>query len=213
MKIYTKIIYEWLDGKLVEQSSDSFEYKGDLTLCGGGGGGGGTIAQTIDKADDFATDPIGTTTDAISNVGEQVDDAITDPVGTVTDTASDALQTAGDSLSGEIENIATTTTTNLAPVTEAVSSMGTGSGGTLGDIAGGAAYYGNLVTENISAAGDFIGEKAQELSNFINPASGGEIVQLDKKDAFKGAKIKKDKKDLGVNKAKQRARSSLRISK
>ena len=112
---------------MVEQSSDSFEYKGDLTLCGGGGGGGGTIAQTIDKADDFATDPIGTTTDAISNVGEQVDDAITDPVGTVTDTASDALQTAGDSLSGEIEKIATTTTTNQATDTTAVSSKGTGS--------------------------------------------------------------------------------------
>ena len=50
MKIYTKIIYEWLDGKLVEQSSDSFEYKGDLNLCGGGVGGLGSIAQTIDKA-------------------------------------------------------------------------------------------------------------------------------------------------------------------
>ena len=52
MKIYTKIIYEWLDGKLVEQSSESFEYEGELTLCGvggGGGGGGGTAHQIVKK--------------------------------------------------------------------------------------------------------------------------------------------------------------------
>ena len=41
MKIYTKIIYKWIDGQLVETSSESFEYEGNLTLCGGGGGGGG----------------------------------------------------------------------------------------------------------------------------------------------------------------------------
>lgn len=41
MKIYTKINYKWLDGQLVKTSSKSFEYEGDLTLCGGGGGGGG----------------------------------------------------------------------------------------------------------------------------------------------------------------------------
>ena len=45
MKIYTKIIYEWLDDHLVEKSSESFEYEGDLTLCSTGGGGGGTIGQ------------------------------------------------------------------------------------------------------------------------------------------------------------------------
>ena len=41
MKIYTEINYKWLDSQLVKTSSKSFEYEGDLTLCGGGGGGGG----------------------------------------------------------------------------------------------------------------------------------------------------------------------------
>ena len=40
MKIYTEINYQWVDGKLVELSSKSFEYSGNLILCGGGGGGG-----------------------------------------------------------------------------------------------------------------------------------------------------------------------------
>lgn len=37
MKIYTEIIYEWTDGGLKEVSSESFDYEGDLILCGGGG--------------------------------------------------------------------------------------------------------------------------------------------------------------------------------
>ncbi len=41
MKIYTEVNYKWIDGSLVQTSSESFDYTGDLTLCGGGGGGGG----------------------------------------------------------------------------------------------------------------------------------------------------------------------------
>ena len=35
MRIYTEIIYTWDDnkGELVEESSKSFDYEGELTLC------------------------------------------------------------------------------------------------------------------------------------------------------------------------------------
>ena len=39
MKIYTEINYEWKDGGLVEVSSKSFDYEGEIAECKGGGGG------------------------------------------------------------------------------------------------------------------------------------------------------------------------------
>ena len=50
MKIYTEVNYEWKDGELVKTSSESFEYSGDIALCGGGGGGGNPVTKTINKA-------------------------------------------------------------------------------------------------------------------------------------------------------------------
>ena len=40
MKVYTEVNYEFKNGVLVEQSSKSYEYKGEVSLCKGGGGGG-----------------------------------------------------------------------------------------------------------------------------------------------------------------------------
>ena len=44
MKIYTEVIMQWDEGKgkLVEVSSKSHEYNGDLALCGGGSSGRGS---------------------------------------------------------------------------------------------------------------------------------------------------------------------------
>ena len=67
MKVYTEVNYKWEDGKLIETSSASFEYSGDITLCGGGGGGGGNII-----------------TKAASRIREGVDDTVAiakDPTG------------------------------------------------------------------------------------------------------------------------------------
>ena len=41
MKVYTEVNYEWINDSLVKTSSESFDYSGDIALCGGGGGGGG----------------------------------------------------------------------------------------------------------------------------------------------------------------------------
>ena len=35
MKIYTEIIYEWIDGGLKEVSSESFDYEGEVISCKG----------------------------------------------------------------------------------------------------------------------------------------------------------------------------------
>ena len=48
MKIYTEINYEWLDGQLIETSSESFNYNGSLTLCSGNIGG--TTEETLNAA-------------------------------------------------------------------------------------------------------------------------------------------------------------------
>ena len=36
MQIYTEVNYEWKDGVLVEQSSKSYNYTGEVSLCKGG---------------------------------------------------------------------------------------------------------------------------------------------------------------------------------
>ena len=96
MKIYTKIIYEWLDDHLVEKSSESFEYEGDLTLCtGGGGGGGGTIGQVT------------------KNVSTATTDVLTDPVGTITEApkaAVEMIEQTPEAIKGEVENVVEKTT-------------------------------------------------------------------------------------------------------
>tara|TARA_R100000664_G_C2755518_1_gene143234 strand:+ start:1427 stop:1882 length:456 start_codon:yes stop_codon:yes gene_type:complete len=69
MKVYTEVNYEWKDGELVKTSSESFEYSGDIALCGGGGGGGGgniltkaasRIHSGLDDTVDIVRDPAGT---------------------------------------------------------------------------------------------------------------------------------------------------------
>ena len=41
MKIYTEVNYEWRDDQLVQTSSESFDYEGEVQQCGMFGGGGG----------------------------------------------------------------------------------------------------------------------------------------------------------------------------
>tara|TARA_Y100000593_G_C4231684_1_gene297307 strand:- start:191 stop:643 length:453 start_codon:yes stop_codon:yes gene_type:complete len=76
MKIYTKIIYKWIDGQLVETSSESFEYEGNLTLCGGGGGGGNTL-DTVKKV---VKDPVGTVKESVKPVTDPIQEQIINPV-------------------------------------------------------------------------------------------------------------------------------------
>jgi len=219
MKIYTEINYKWLDGQLVKTSSKSFEYEGDLTLCGGGGGGGAK------GGGGGGADPL---TAAVTSVTDTVTDVITDPVGTTTDIIGDTITTAGESLepaAGGLENILGQTgdvlneglTSGVEELGELgqpnLAQFGTGQGGTLGDIAGGAAYYGDLANENITGLFEFIGEKGQELTNFIHGTQDPTTVTIDPdQSAYSGTTANKKAGELAANKAKAQARSSLRIN-
>ena len=92
--------------------------------------------------------------------------------------------------------------------------MGTGQGGTMGDIAGGASYYGGKINEEwIGGAFNYIGEKMQELSDFIHNPSDPATVTVDPDvSAYSGLTANKKAAELATNKAKAQARSSLRIN-
>ena len=58
MKVYTEVNYEFKNGVLVEQSSKSYNYTGEVEFCGGGG----TAAHIVKKAivePSAALDPTG----------------------------------------------------------------------------------------------------------------------------------------------------------
>ena len=46
MKVYTEVNYEFKNGVLVEQSSKSYEYTGEVSLCGGGSSNMKKMIQT-----------------------------------------------------------------------------------------------------------------------------------------------------------------------
>ena len=68
MKVYTEVNYEWKNDSLVQTSSESFDYSGDIALCGGGGGGS-AVTKVLDKV---IKDPV-----------EGVMNTVADPAGTI----------------------------------------------------------------------------------------------------------------------------------
>ena len=58
MKVYTEVNYEWKNDSLVQTSSESFDYSGDIALCGGGGGGGPSITKVIKNTVDAVSDTV-----------------------------------------------------------------------------------------------------------------------------------------------------------
>ena len=220
MKIYTKINYKWLDGQLVKTSSKSFEYEGDLTLCGGGGGGGkggggggdgGTLgamtSSVSDTVSDVVTDPVGTTQDILSDTAETVGGSIAEGADIAGQNIQTGVEMAGDNLDAGVsgigmnEGVATTLgdmganiDTNMAPL-----------------VAEGNRWTDAAVT-NLQYGSEFLGEKMGEVSDFLGYGSSPSDVTIDPdKFAVDSSKKKKNKSDLAVNKAKKRSRSSLRI--
>jgi len=74
MKVYTEVNYEFKNGVLVEQSSKSYEYTGEVSLCKGGGGN--PVTKTINKA---VKGTSGFVNDAVSGAMN----TLKDPAGTV----------------------------------------------------------------------------------------------------------------------------------
>ena len=67
MKISTRIVMDW-DGNVLEETS--FDYQGDVALCGGGGGGKGKTPKAPPAPPKPATEK-GTTAAANEAVAEQ----------------------------------------------------------------------------------------------------------------------------------------------
>ena len=241
MKIYTEINYKWLDGQLVKTSSKSFEYEGDLTLCGGGGGGGGKggggggdggtlggiVSSAADTATSIATDPVGTVQDSVQVVTGD------DPVGAASDIATGVV---GDDPLGEMgiggDDIA-------GGIADSTSGLGMNSGvaTTLGDFGAGlnegiTSFGDKIVDDNFETwinegvdkvhdfgkdVNDIVSDEMGRWQDYVHEKLGGKggssgsTVELDKLSSFKANKLKKIKAELGSNTAKSRARSSLRI--
>ena len=207
MKIYTEINYEWLDNHLVEKSSESFDYEGDLILCGVGGGGGGGGA-----------DPISST---ITKATDTVSDVITDPVGTTTDIIDDTITTAGNSLEPAAAGLDNVLGQTGDVLNEGITT-GTAKLGTLGQP--NTSQFGNLqnssfgdLTDSIGMGmhgiNDYMTQKLDEISKFMSGSDSPDEVTVDPDEsAYSGTTANKKAGELAANKAKAQARSSLRIN-
>jgi hypothetical protein len=60
MKVYTEVNYEFKNGVLVEQSSKSYNYTSEVSLCKGGGSPAAKLLTTIDDTVAAVKDPAGT---------------------------------------------------------------------------------------------------------------------------------------------------------
>jgi len=228
MKIYTEVNYQWIDGKLVETSSKSFEYTGNLTLCGGGGGGGakgggggGGGGGLLGGVADAVTDTTSAVTTEAGNIGSTIAEGastVTDPI---TSNVTEAANIAGDNIatgtealttgvSEGVSEIATTTATNLQPVMAEASRAGAALDSSMQVVGDEVGRWTDAAQTNIDSGIGFIGEKANELSTFIHGSKPPTDDPL-KKGAVSGSKKGKGKSELAVNKGKQRARKSLRI--
>ena len=82
-----------------------------------------------------------------------------------------------------------------------------------GDFTDGMAHLGQMANQNIGGLFNYLGEKAQELSDFIhNPADAAAVSVDPDESAYSGLTANKKQAELAANKAKAQARSSLRIT-
>jgi hypothetical protein len=90
MKVYTEVNYEFKNGVLVEQSSKSFDYCGEVEFCGGGGGSAVTkvINKVVEKASGAVTaggDVLTDTIEAIKNPAKTIREGPKGTLGDITD--------------------------------------------------------------------------------------------------------------------------------
>ena len=82
-----------------------------------------------------------------------------------------------------------------------------------GDFTSGMGHVASVANQNIGGLFNYLGEKAQELSDFIhNPADAAAVTVDPDESAYSGLTANKKQAELAANKAKQQARSSLRIN-
>ena len=184
MKIYKEVVYQVAGDKLVRVSEDSFEYSGEVTECKSTGAE--VIEDVVDTATDVDLDPrTSDTGNVLGDLGDELEQIDLDP-----------------------------STSTLHPLDQPnLQQFGTGQGGTMGDVFSGMSHLGGMANQNITGLFNFIGEKAQELSEFIHGSSDPSTVTIDPdQSAYSGLTANKKAAELAANKAKAQARSSLRIT-
>ena len=185
MKIYTEINYEWIDGEgLVEISSDSFDYEGEVAQCWG-------IR--------WKPPPI-SIPNPITVVTENLDagfGAVNEGLSTGTQTLSEGMTLGGSTLDA---------------LQSGGGQLQTGLDNTVGQA--GNYFGDKVVQpfgEGINTGLSYIGYLGNKLSEFLLPRpKPGNVVIKNEKTA--GGKDKQTAAELGTNKGQQRSRSSLRIS-
>ena len=220
MKIYTEVNYKWLDGQLVKTDSKSFEYDGEVIFCStGGGGGGGALTEAVTTVVDTGTGIVEDVGDVASDVGGAVGGGVGDVVEGVGDVVGDVaditLGQAGDILEEGITTGGEVLGEGLAMnegVATTIADFGTNLNTNMAPIVAEADRWGDAATTNMQYFTDFLGEKAEEVSNFLHPRPDPTTpVNLEKIEGLKGDLKNKTAAELKANKAKKRARASLRI--
>ena len=173
MKIYTEINYKWLDGQLVKTDSKSFEYDGEVILCGPGGGGGGTLAKVADKV----ISPAGNVVSDVAGLGSTAAD-----IGTsVLEEGVGAAGNLGDTASTAIGENLTDLNTITSGLGDGVNQLADNTIGKAGDVisegidSGGAALGEGLamnsgVATTLSNAGDALSTNLQPIKSNLDKA-------------------------------------------
>ena len=185
MKIYTEVIYEWIDGEgLVEISSDSFDYEGEVDLCWS------FPKVSVSLPDIKIPDVI---TENLGAAGEAVNEGI-----------STGLETVGDNmtLGGD----------TAAALQSGGSQITTGLENTVGQAGN---YLGDKVVkplgEGINTGLSFMGYLGNKLSEFLYGSKKPSSVEINNEKTA-GGKSKQSAAELNTNKSAKRSRSSLKIS-
>jgi len=203
MKIYTEINYKWLDGQLVKTDSKSFDYEGELTLCVGG-----SLGSALGSVG------LGAVTTNAQGGGSTMDQVAGDIFSPIADPIAGGLADTSDLLGGSLESLEGTPNIEGLGMNEGVAT----SIGTFGEnintnmdpITAEMDRWGDAATTNMEYGMAFLSEKQKELAGITDDPAA---VTIEKdKFAVDASKKKKNKSDLAVNKAKTRARKSLRIS-
>ena len=83
MKVYTEVNYEFKNGVLVEQSSKSYNYTGEVSLCKGGGGG--AVIKAVNKVSKNVNTGLTDTVEAIKDPAGAIEGGPGGTLGEMTD--------------------------------------------------------------------------------------------------------------------------------
>ena len=159
-----------------------------------------TVGDKLIRVSEDSFEYCGEVTECKSSAEDVVEDVVNLDVDAGLDAASGALGDTGDILTQDLGQ------PNLQQ-------FGNLQNSSFGDFTSGMGHVASVANQNIGGLFNYLGEKAQELSDFIhNPADAAAVTVDPDESAYSGLTANKKQAELAANKAKQQARSSLRIN-